>query len=167
MSDSGRKPSLFTSLHHLSLVVEDLDRTVGRLERLGFGPFVAYPPLREYVQLNVPDAQAFYDLRVKVCEIGPVALQIIEAKDTRTIYGAFLKARGEGVFHLGFRVDDIALAEQEIEAEGVRVLSSGRRADGSGFVYLDTEPELGVALLVRQNPSSTPLGWPSDEPDRS
>lgn len=152
MEKEGRTSSLFQNLHHVALVVENLERSVSRLERLGFGPFVAYPPLREYVQLDAPDAQAFYDLRMMVCEIGPVALQVIEATDSRTIYGAFLRSRGEGIFHLGFRVDDIDAAQAEIGEQGVRILSSGRRADGSGFAYLDTEPELGVTLLLRQSP---------------
>lgn len=145
-------PSLFSRLHHLSLVVADLDASVARLERLGFGPFVDYPPLSEYVELDVPDVRAFQNLRIKVCEIGPVALQVIEARDSDTIYGAFLRARGEGVFHLGFRVDDIDAAERTAREQGARISSRGRRADGSGFSYLDTGSELGVTLLLRQNP---------------
>ena len=128
-------------------------KSVASLEVLGFGPFVAYPPLSEYTELDVSDPDAFYDLRIMVSEVGPVALQVIEAKDSNTIYGDFLRARGEGVCHLGFRVDDIASAEQEATAQGLQVLSSGRRADGSGFTYFDTASQLGVTLLVRQNPS--------------
>jgi len=73
-------------------------------------------------------------------------------KDSNTIYGDFLRSRGEGVFHLGFRVDDIESAEQEAKHQGLGILSSGRRADGSGFTYFDTASELGVTLLLRQSP---------------
>jgi 4-hydroxyphenylpyruvate dioxygenase-like putative hemolysin len=152
VNNPDRTPSPFKSLHHIALVVENLDDSVARLEGLGFGPFVAYPPLSEYTQLDVPDADAFYDLRIMVCEIGPIALQVIEGKDSNTIYGDFLRSRGEGVFHLGFRVDDIESAEQEARHQGLGILSSGRRADGSGFTYFDTASELGVTLLLRQSP---------------
>ncbi len=146
--------ALFQHLHHVSLVVRSLDSSVARLERLGFGPFVAYPPLEDYVELTVPDAAAFHALRIRVCQLGPVALQVIEAEDDRTIYGSFLETRGEGIFHLGFQVEDIRSAESEARDLGQRILSRGRRRDGSGFTYLDTADALGVTLLVRQNPSA-------------
>jgi len=143
----------FDNLHHVALVVQDVDRTVERLERLGFGPFIAYPPLTEYVELDVPDVDAFYDLRIEVCEIGPVALQVIEGREG-TIYGDFLRERGEGVFHLGFVVGDVDAAQQDVEGRGSSVLARGRRADGSGFTYFDTLAELGITLLVRENRST-------------
>jgi len=152
MNEPDRRSSPFHTLHHVALVVEDLERAVSRLERLGFGPFADYPPLAEYVELDVPDERAFRALRIKVCEIGPVALQVIEPRDGETIYGEFLRDRGEGVFHLGFRVDDVDSAEQEAQARGLNVLSRGRRVDGSGFTYLDSRSEVGVTLLLRQSP---------------
>ena len=154
MNDRDANPSLFERLHHVAMVVESLDDSVRRLEQLGFGPFVDYPPLAEYTNLEVPDAEAFYDLRIKVCDLGPVALQLIEARDG-TIYGDFFRRRGEGVFHLGFVVDDIDAAEQEAVDRGLEVLSGGRRADGSGFTYFDTASELGITLLVRQSPPAS------------
>jgi len=154
MHEANGTPSLFRSLHHISLVVENLDDIVTKLERLGFGPFASYPPLTDYVQLNVRDAEGFYELRMKVCDLGAITLQIIEAKGSNTIYEEFLTSRGQGIFHLGFQVDDIRAAERASSGLGLRVVSSGRRADGSGFAYLDTEAELGVTLLVRQSPTS-------------
>jgi len=150
--DPDPTSSPFGNLHHVALVVEDLDRAVAQLEGLGFGPFEAYPPLAEYVELDVPDAEAFRALHIKVCQVGPVALQVIEGRDG-TIYGDFLAARGQGVFHLGFVVDDIASAQQDAEARGLGILAGGRRTDGSGFTYFDTQNDLGVTLLLRQSPS--------------
>jgi catechol 2,3-dioxygenase-like lactoylglutathione lyase family enzyme len=150
--ESEPTPSPFDTLHHLALVVESLDRAVQRLEALGFGPFVDYPPLEEYTRLNVPDSEAFHALRIKLCRLGPVSLQVIEGRPG-TIYGEFLRARGEGVFHLGFVVDDIESARRDPRVERLPVSSSGRRADGSGFTYFDTASDLGVNLLLRQSPA--------------
>jgi len=143
----------FSQLHHIAVVVRDLVQAIKHFSSMGIGPFESYPPMREYVRVNVPDESAFYNIQIRVAQIGPVALQIIQPPEGRTIYGDFLKKRGEGVFHLGFRVDDIEKEEAYLKQLGLRVLSSGRRADGSGFTYFDTAAIGGIHLLIRQNPS--------------
>ena len=142
----------FSQLHHIAVVVRDLVQAIKHFSSMGIGPFESYPPMREYVRANVPDESAFYNIQIRVAQIGPVALQIIQPPEGRTIYGDFLEKRGEGVFHLGFRVDDIEKEEAYLKQLGLRVLSSGRRADGSGFTYFDTAGIGGVHLLIRQNP---------------
>jgi catechol 2,3-dioxygenase-like lactoylglutathione lyase family enzyme len=145
----------FSVLHHLSLVVRDLDAAVRFLESTGIGPFVDYPPMREYTQLNVPDEEGFFTTAIKCAMIGPVQLQVVQPGKGRSIYKDFLEQKGEGVFHLGFVVEDIAKSEAEVAAMGLEVLSSGRRENGSGFAYFDTADKCGVTLLVRQSPPAT------------
>jgi len=142
----------FSELHHIAVVVRDLMQAVKHYSSMGIGPFESYPPIREYVRVTVPDEPTFYNLQIRVAQIGPVSLQVIQPPEGRTIYGDFLEKRGEGVFHLGFRVDDIERDEAYLKQLGLKVLSSGRRADGSGFTYFDTAAVGGVHLLIRQNP---------------
>jgi len=142
----------FSELHHIAVVVRDIMQAVKHYSSVGIGPFESYPPIREYVRVDVPDESAFYNLQIRVAQIGPVSLQIIQPPEGRTIYGDFLENRGEGVFHLGFRVDDIEKEEACLKKLGLEVLSSGRRGDGSGFTYFDTAAIGGVNLLIRQNP---------------
>ncbi len=149
---NSREKSPFSELHHIAIVVGDLAQAVNHYSSMGIGPFESYPPLGEYVQVNVPDESAFYKVQIKVVQIGPVSLQLIQPPAGRTIYGDFLEQRGEGVFHLGFRVDDITRGEAYLKQLGLEVLSSGRRADGSGFTYFDTAAIGGVHLLIRQSP---------------
>gem|GEM_PF-3366278 len=54
------KRSPFSTLHHVTIVVRDVDKAVEFYESLGIGPFVDYPPLSEYVRLNVPDLIGFH-----------------------------------------------------------------------------------------------------------
>jgi len=145
----------FSMLHHLSLVVRDLDAAVRFLESTGIGLFVDYPPMREYTQLDVPDEEGFFNAAIKCATIGPVQLQVIQPGKGRSIYKDFLAQKGEGVFHLGFVVDDIATSVAEVTAMGLEVLSNGRRDNGSGFTYFDTADKCGVTLLVRQSPPAT------------
>jgi 4-hydroxyphenylpyruvate dioxygenase-like putative hemolysin len=135
-------------------VVKDVEKTQTFYESIGIGPWVDYPPMKEYVKINVPDENGFYNLKIKCAQIGPVQLQLIEPGDGESLYKDHLRKKGEGVYHIGFEVDDISAADAEIEALGLKMLSSGRRENGSGFSYLETASEAGVVLLVRQSPTA-------------
>lgn len=142
--------SPFSELHHLMIVVNDIEKAVKYYESIGIGPFSAYPPLREYEKLEVEDESAFYKLIIKEARMGPIVLQLCQPGPGESIYKDFLERKGEGVQHLGFVVEDVDKAEAKLKARGFKVLSSGRRADGSGFTYFDTEDDAGVTLLIRK-----------------
>lgn len=144
--------SPFGELHHLSIVVRDMAKAVKYYTSIGIGPFREYPPMREYTTINVPDEEGFYNLRIMVARIGPVDLQLIQPGEGESLYKDYLEKRGEGVYHLGFVVDDIEESEADVQRRGLRIISNGRRADGSGFAYLDTAEKAGVTLLIRQSP---------------
>jgi catechol 2,3-dioxygenase-like lactoylglutathione lyase family enzyme len=145
----------FSVLHHLSLVVRDIDAAVRFLESLGIGPFFDYPPMKEYTRLQVPEEEGFFNTVIKCAMIGPVQLQVVQPGEGRSIYKDFLEKKGEGIFHLGFVVDDIERSEAEARSMGLEVISSGRRDNGSGFAYFDTVESCGITLLLRQSPPAT------------
>lgn len=150
---TGSEGSPFSQLHHIAIVVEDIERAVKYYSSLGIGPFQYYPPLRDYIRVNVPDKDAFFNLTIKQAQVGPVALQLIQPGEGKSIYRDFLNRKGEGVFHLGFVVEDVDEEEAKLKEQGLKIMSSGRRVDGSGFTYFDTSAIAGVTLLIRQNPS--------------
>jgi methylmalonyl-CoA/ethylmalonyl-CoA epimerase len=152
MIESRRKQkSAFSNLHHISIAVRDMDEAIKFYTSIGIGPFEDYPPLKEYVKIDVPDEIGFRNLRIKVVQIGPIQIQLIQPGEGKSLYKDFLERKGEGVYHLGFVVDDVDRSEAELKKLGLHVLSSGRREDGSGFSYLDTTEKGGVTLLIRQN----------------
>lgn len=152
MEKQTKAASPFSELHHLSIVVRDIDATQRFYESIGIGPFTQYPPMREYVTIQVPDEQAFYKLTIRCAQIGPVQLQLVQPGEGKSIYQDFLEKHGEGVFHLGFVVEDVDAAQAKVKDLKIDVLSSGRRDNGSGFTYLDTVDKAGVTLLLRQSP---------------
>ena len=133
-------------------VLRGIGKAVEYYESIGIGPFEGYPPIKEYVKIDVPDKEGFYDLTIKCARIGPVELQLIQPGKGKSLYKDFLEERGEGVYHLGFVVEDIDGSEAEVKSLGLGVISSGRRENGSGFSYLDTADKAGVTLLIRQSP---------------
>jgi len=149
---SGNPKSPFSSLHHIAIVVRNMDEAIKFYTSIGIGPFEDYPPLKEYIKLDVPDKVGFHNVKIKVVQIGPIQIQLIQPGEGRSLYKDFLEKKGEGVYHLGFVVDDVGDSEAELKKMGLKVLSSGRREDGSGFSYLDTAEKAGVVLLVRQSP---------------
>jgi catechol 2,3-dioxygenase-like lactoylglutathione lyase family enzyme len=156
MTGGGKNAeSPFFNLHHIAIVVKNLEKAIRFYQSIGVGPFEDYPPLKEYTRLDVPDELGFQKVKIKVVQIGPVQLQLIQPGEGMSLYKDFLEKKGEGVYHLGFVVEDVDESEAEVKRMGLQVLSSGRREDGSGFSYLNTAGEGGVTLLIRQSPGGT------------
>ena len=145
-----QEKNAFRKPHHICIVVKDIEKTKAYYESIGIGPWVDYPPLVEYIKLNVIDEKGFFDTRFVYTQIGDLQLQLAQPGEGKTIYKEFLETKGEGVFHIGFEVQDVDAAEKQLMDEGIKVLASGRQDDGSGLSYLDTREGAGVTLLVRQ-----------------
>ena len=139
----------FSKLHHLCIVVHDIDRAQRYYESVGIGPWHDYPPLHEYTELDMPDPDGFRALKYRYTHIGDQQLQLCEPGPEPTPQRHFLDTHGEGVFHIGFEVDDANTAEATVQAP---ILMRGRRNNGSGFTYFDTAPQAGVVLEIRQSP---------------
>jgi methylmalonyl-CoA/ethylmalonyl-CoA epimerase len=144
---------VFRSLHHVCVVVADLDAATTYYESLGIGPWQDYPPLEPYLHdLRGPDPEAFLQLRYRYAELANVQLQLCQPGPGDTPQRRFLDAKGPGVYHLGFDVADCDRAEDDAVAAGLAVSSHGRRPDGTGFTYFATAADAGVVLEVRQTP---------------
>jgi len=145
---------LFRQLHHVCIVVHDLERAVAYYERLGVGPWFDYPKGDAYVEFEVPNREASAAMRYKCADLDNVQIQLCEPPAAPpSPQRAFLDAHGEGVYHLGFEVADRDRAEAEARALGLAVTARGKRADGSGFAYFDTRAGAGVTLEIRRTPA--------------
>jgi 4-hydroxyphenylpyruvate dioxygenase-like putative hemolysin len=143
-------PNAFSKPHHICIVVNDIEKTKSYYESIGIGPWIEYPPLVEYTKLNVIDEKGFFASRFVYTKIGDLQLQLVQPGEGKTIYKEFLDQKGEGVFHIGFEVADINTVDKQLTDNGLKILASGRRDDGSGFSYYDTRQHAGVTLLIRQ-----------------
>jgi methylmalonyl-CoA/ethylmalonyl-CoA epimerase len=139
----------FRELHHICIVVRDIDASVAFYESIGIGPWRDYPPLTEYTRLSVPDRDAFRALRYKIADLANVQLQLCQPPELDCAQRRFLDSRGEGVFHIGFE-SDLDEAAAAAPGLGLNVLARGQRDDGSGFIYFDTAGAAGVVLLARR-----------------
>ena len=142
-------PNIFRQLHHVCVIVRNLDAAVAYYESLGVGPWHEYPSLEQF-KLDVKDRKGYLNLRYRYANLENFQLQLCEPGEGDTPQRRFLEERGEGVFHLGFSVADVDAAEQEGLSLGLDVISRGRLPDRTGFTYFDTAQRgAGVTLEVR------------------
>ncbi|CDX13259.1 glyoxalase [Mesorhizobium sp. LCM 4577] len=139
----------FDKLHHICIVVHDIDKAQAYYDSIGIGPWEAYPPLAEYEELQVPSPKGFMAMQYRICNLPNVQLQLCQPSHDPTPQRIHLDTKGEGVFHIGFEVRDADAAEAEAERDGLSVLMRGRRENRTGFTYYDTADKAGVILLTR------------------
>jgi methylmalonyl-CoA/ethylmalonyl-CoA epimerase len=139
----------FHQLHHICIVVHDLDNSAAYYESIGIGPWQDYPPLTEYTALRVPNLDAFHELRYKFVNLDNFQLQLCQPPDLDCPQRRYLDERGEGVYHIGFE-SDVDTAAEQAEALGLTVTMRGQRENGSGFIYFDTRSDAGVVLMARK-----------------
>lgn len=144
--------NLFEKIHHICLVVRDIEEKIKYYESIGIGPWKEYPPLSDYTDIEAPNIEGFMSLKYMVAQVGDVQIQLVQPSKIDSPQKRFLDTHGEGVYHIGFVVDDVNKGEAAAKKKGLKVLSRGRRPDSSGFNYFDTKEEAGVVLLIRQSP---------------
>ena len=141
-------------LHHICIVVHDLDKTVAYYEGLGIGPWYNYPKGSLYVELEVEDAETSSAMRATSAPIffDNVQFQLCQPPQLDCPRGAdSSKQMAKVCSTLGFEVPELAQGGAGMRAAGVGITARGRRADGSGFCYFDTRDGAGVTLREEED----------------
>ncbi len=122
---------------HLGVVVEDLDKAKEFLSRvLGLGPWQAidYAPTKDELFIGEP-----FRLRLAVTEMAPLALELIQPLEGKSIWNEFLKSKGEGLHHIAFTVPNWDEMVQKMKEAGSRVAVGGT-INGKRWCYFETNP---------------------------
>ena len=152
-------PFLQNGIAQVAILVEDLEKTVENYWHLfGIGPWHFYTYGRPLVkELTYHGQPADYRMRIALSYIGPLRIELIEAKEGDSIYADFIREHGYGVHHFGILVEAMANELTKANAAGLRMIQdgSGFGLDGDGhYAYLDTEQLLGVTLELIQRPKA-------------
>jgi len=152
-------PFLKNGLAQIAILVKDLDKTVGNYWTMfGIGPWHFYTYGKPLVtQMSYRGHPADYKMRIALSQIGPLRIELIEAKEGDSIYADFIKEHGYGVHHLGILVDDMKDALTQTDSAELNMIQdgSGFGLDGDGhYAYLDTEEALGVTIELIQRPKA-------------
>ena len=84
-------------------------------------------------------------LKVAFLRSGTIDIELIQVLEGETTHTEFLREKGEGVQHLGFRVDDIEGMLVELAKEGIEPVFH-RMSPQISFAYLNTDKIGGVML---------------------
>ena len=128
--------SLLTEIDHVAIAVNDLEAAIAYY-RDTFGCEVAH---REVVERDGVEeallkvADSYVQLLTPVRDDSPVA--------------KFLAKNGEGIHHVGYRVDDCAAALERVKAEGHQVIDEVPRPGSRGTTVAFIHPKTAFGTLI-------------------
>jgi methylmalonyl-CoA/ethylmalonyl-CoA epimerase len=128
--------ALLTEIDHIAIAVRDLDAAI-EWYRDVFGATVAH---RETVE-----AEGVEEALVKVAESY---IQLTRATRPDSAVGKFLEKRGQGVHHIGYRVDDIEAALAALVAQGGQVVGEAPRPGSRGTTVAFVHPKSAFGTLI-------------------
>ncbi|MDQ4006071.1 MAG: methylmalonyl-CoA epimerase [Actinomycetota bacterium] len=136
---------MLTEVDHIGIAVQDLDAAVEHYRRtLGLEP-----AHRETVE-----EQGVEEVLLRV---GTSYIQLLRALGPDTPVGKFLSKRGEGVHHIGYRVQDVAATIDRLRREGVPLVDEAPRPGSRGTTVAFVHPKgyAGVLVELVQEPTAT------------
>ena len=122
-------------LHHVGIVVGDLDAAVARYRALGF-PEAG----RETVHEQGVEVAAF--------RAPPGYVELISPLDPDGAIARFHAKRGDGMHHAAYRVDDLAATLDHLAAAGVRLIDTAPRVGLHGWLVAFIHPEACAGVLT-------------------
>ena len=136
---------LLTRIDHVGIAVRDLDTSIGFYEST-FGLTVAGR------ETNEPQGVREAMLYVADGPAGSSYVQLLEPLADDTPVGKFLASRGEGVHHIGYGVDDVAAALEQLRADGLRLIDERARHGslGASIAFLHPKSVGGVLTELVQ-----------------
>jgi methylmalonyl-CoA/ethylmalonyl-CoA epimerase len=136
--------SKIEAVHQIGIVVKDIDGTIKSWEKLfNIGPW------RSIIWDGKDDVGNVFKVRLAFADVGPVQIELIQTLEGRSFYSSFIEKNGEGLHHLGVRVDNVDSQAANLVKQGAKILNS---RSGS-FAYMDTQGPGGVMWEFIRSPN--------------
>jgi methylmalonyl-CoA/ethylmalonyl-CoA epimerase len=135
------KPS---HIEHIGIAVNNLSDAIEFYEKV-FG-------LKCYKIEEVRDQK----VKTAFFKVGETKIELLESTDDDGAIGKFIAARGEGIHHIAFAVDDIEKQLKHAEDNGVRLIDARPRkgAEGLEIAFLHPKTTSGVLIEICQDKTS-------------
>jgi methylmalonyl-CoA epimerase len=134
---AGSVPAgLFTEVDHVAIAVADLDAAVAWYEEV-FGARMVH---REVVESD--------GVEEALLAVADSYIQLLTPTSETSTVAKFLSTRGEGLHHVGLRVDDCAKALQAAHDAGVRTIDQVPRPGSRGTTVAFIHPKSAFGTLI-------------------
>jgi methylmalonyl-CoA/ethylmalonyl-CoA epimerase len=129
-------PGLFSyELHHVGIVVVDIDRAATRYGALGFPGGERFEMDEQgVIAVTYPAGAGYVELIQPTDPTGPIA--------------KFMAKRGEGLHHVAYRVADLEGTLARLASEGVRLIDAKPRTGAHGWRIAFIHPESCNGVLT-------------------
>ena len=127
---------LLTEIDHVAIAVNDLDGAIAWYAEV-FGATVDH---RERV-----DSDGVEEALLKVADSY---VQLLTPTRDDSPVAKYLASKGEGLHHIGYRVDDCAAALESVKASGGRVIDEAPRPGSRGTTVAFVHPKTSFGTLI-------------------
>ena len=127
---------LLTEIDHVAIAVNDLEAAIDYYER-AFGATVAH---REVVEKD--------GVEEALLKVADSYIQLTRPTRDDSPIAKYLAKRGEGLHHVGYRVDDCAHALERVKATGHRVIDEVPRPGSRGTTVAFVHPKTSFGTLI-------------------
>jgi methylmalonyl-CoA/ethylmalonyl-CoA epimerase len=139
-------------LHHIGVVVRDMDKAIAHFESLGFGPFQFSEGVRTFTidfKGELHGEPAEWKVKISNAKIGDIELELLEPDERPSALRETLDATGEGIHHIGFLSDDFEGDMAGQLARGATIWTMSKRTDAPSFLFFEPSSVGGMAIELR------------------
>ncbi len=133
-----KQPRRAATIAHIGIAVRDLDAIL---------PF--YRNILGLEQVPIADADG---ARIVGLAVGDSLVELLESSDPSSPIGKFIAARGPGIHHLCFAVDDLDAVLKRCVAAGLRLIDQHPRigAEGKRIAFIHPASTAGVLVELTE-----------------
>src|SRR3954462_15008863 len=126
------------TIAHIGIAVSDLEAIL--------------PLYRNVLGLDEVELDDADGARIAGLAAGDSLVELLEAKDPQSPIGKFVAARGPGIPHICFAVDDLSAALDRCRAAGLRLIDQAPRvgAEGKRIAFIHPSSTAGVLVELSE-----------------
>ncbi|HET8929620.1 MAG TPA: methylmalonyl-CoA epimerase [Acidimicrobiales bacterium] len=132
----GSEELILTEIDHVAIAVRDLPAAID-FYRDTFGATVDH---REVVESD--------GVEEALLKVADSYIQLLTPTRDDSPVGVYLEKKGEGLHHIGYRVDDCAAALQAVKDHGGRVIDEAPRPGSRGTTVAFVHPKTSFGTLI-------------------
>lgn len=127
---------MINDIDHVAIAVNDLDQAVSYYQ----DTFQAVVEHREIISSDLVEEA--------LIKVGTSYIQLLAPISDESSVAKFLEKRGEGLHHVGYRVENCSEALKAIRAKGVATIDEIPRPGSRGTTVAFVHPKDGLGTLI-------------------